>query len=157
MIDKNGEFNFDRPESIDYDHFASDLRTLAEGRAVEKMEYTFNNPEVKPDTIIRKPAPVILVEGIFVFHYPKIVDLLDLKIFIDAKDYIKLQRRLTRDREERGYDADDVLYKYENHIMPSYQKYIEPHKESADMIIPNNTDFEGALDVVRCFIASKIH
>ena len=156
LVDKNGEYNFDRPESIDYEHFASDLRTLASGKAVEKMEYTFNNPEVTPATLIRKPAPVIIVEGIFVLHYAKIAEQLDLKIFIDAKDYVKLQRRLTRDREERGYDADDVLYKYENHILPSYQKYIAPHKENADIVIPNNTDFQKALDVIKILVDSKL-
>lgn len=82
---------------------------------------------------------------------------MDLKIFVDAKDYIKLQRRLTRDRLERGYDADDVLYKYENHIMPSYNKYIAPHKEEADLVVPNNTDFKIAVDVVKAFIKSKIN
>ena len=92
----------------------------------------------------------------FVLHYTKISELLDLKVFIDAKDYIKLQRRLTRDREERGYDADDVLYKYENHIMPSYQKYIAPYKEDADIVVPNNSDFLKALDVMKTFIAAKI-
>jgi uridine kinase len=85
-----------------------------------------------------------------------VAELLNLKVFIDAKDYIKLQRRLKRDREERGYDADDVLYKYENHIMPSFQKYIAPYKETADLIVPNNTDFQNALDVLKAVITSKI-
>lgn len=156
LVDENGEFNFDRPESIDYEHFASDLLQLSEGKEVEKQEYTFNNPDAVPATIIRKPAPVILVEGIFIFHYPKISNLLDLRIFVDAMDYIKLQRRLKRDREERGYDADDVLYKYENHIMPSYQKYIAPHKDQSDLVVPNNTDFAGAVEVVKAFMKSKI-
>ncbi len=156
LVDENGEFNFDRPESIDYEHFASDLLQLSQGKEVEKQEYTFNNPDVEPSIIIRKPAPVILVEGIFIFHYPKIINLLDLRIFVDAMDYIKLQRRLKRDREERGYDADDVLYKYENHIMPSYQKYIAPHKDHSDLVVPNNTDFAGAVDVVKAFIKSKL-
>lgn len=156
LVDKNGQHNFDRPESIDYEHFASDLKSLSEGNEIQKEEYTFNNPEKEPSMIIRRPAPVILVEGIFIFHYKKISELLDLKLFIDAKDYIKLQRRLRRDREERGYDADDVLYKYENHIMPSFQKYIAPYKESADLIIPNNTGFDRALDVVKGLIQSKI-
>lgn len=156
LVDENGELNFDRPESIDYEHFASDLRQLSEGKEVEKQEYTFNNPDVVPDVIVRKPAPVILVEGIFIFHYPKITNLLDLKIFVDAMDYIKLQRRLKRDREERGYDADDVLYKYENHIMPSYQKYIAPHKDYSDLVVPNNSDFSGAVSVVKAFINSKL-
>lgn len=156
LVDKNGQHNFDRPESIDYEHFASDLKALSEGKTIEKQEYTFNNPKVKPRLIVKAPAPVILVEGIFIFHYSKIAALLDLKIFIDAKDYIKLQRRLKRDREERGYDADDVLYKYENHIMPSFHKYIEPYKEDADIIVPNNKDFTNALQVVEALIYSKL-
>ncbi len=156
LVDKNGEFNFDRPESIDFEHFASDLKELSEGRSVVKEEYTFNNPDAKPNTIVRQPAPVILVEGIFIFHYKKIVNLIDLKVFIEVREHIKLKRRLKRDREERGYDADDVLYKYENHIMPSYQKYIEPHKEIADLVVPNNVNFENALEVVKAFVGSKI-
>ena len=156
LVDKNGEYNFDRPESIDYEHFASDLKQLSEGKSVEKQEYTFNNPNAVPDVIVRHPAPVILVEGIFIFHYQKIKPLLDLRIFVDAKDYLKLQRRLKRDREERGYDADDVLYKYENHIMPSYQKYIAPYKAESDLVVPNNTDFKNALEVVKAFIRSKV-
>lgn len=156
LVDKNGQHNFDRPESIDYEHFASDLKALSEGKEVEKEEYTFNNPNIQPKKLIRRPAPVILVEGIFIFHYQKVAELIDLKVFIDAKDYIKLQRRLKRDREERGYDADDVLYKYENHIMPSFQKYIAPYKESADLIIPNNSGFDRAIDVLKAVIESKI-
>lgn len=156
LVDKNGQHNFDRPESIDYEHFASDLKALSEGKAIEKHEYTFNNPNKEAKLIVKNPAPVILVEGIFIFHYQKIADLLDLKVFIDAKDYIKLQRRLKRDREERGYDADDVLYKYENHIMPSYHKYIEPHKEDADIIVPNNKDFKNALQVIEALVYSKL-
>jgi len=156
LIDKNGEFNFDRPESIDFEHFAADLKELSQGRSVSKKEYTFNNPAVQPKEIIRKPAPVILVEGIFIFHYKKVHSLIDLKVFIEAREHIKLKRRLKRDREERGYDADDVLYKYENHIMPSFQKYIEPHKEVADIVIPNNHDFQNALEVLKSFVNAKI-
>lgn len=156
LVDKNGELNFDRPESIDFEHFAADLKELSEGRKVSKLEYTFNNPAATPKTITRFPAPVILVEGIFIFHYTKVNALIDLKVFIEAREHIKLRRRLKRDREERGYDAEDVLYKYENHIMPSFQKYIEPHKEEADIVVPNNESFTNALDVVKAFIHSKI-
>ena len=156
LVDKNGEYNFDRPESIDYEHFASNLKALVSGKIIEKEEYTFNNPNITPKKIITRPAKVILVEGIFIFHYDKIRELIDLKIFIEAKDYVKLQRRLKRDREERGYDADDVLYKYENHIMPSYQKYIEPYKEEADLVVHNNKDFTNALDVLKAVIRSKV-
>ena len=157
LVDKNGEHNFDRPESIDYEHFASDLRALSEWETIEKQEYTFNNPAAAPGVVKTKPAPVILVEGIFIFHYQKISQLLDLKVFIEAKDYIKLKRRLTRDRVERGYDAEDVLYKYENHIMPSYHRYIAPYKEEADLVVPNNEGFHKAINVIKAFISSRVN
>ena len=101
------------------------------------------------------PAPVVVVEGIFVLYYPELAALLDLKIFIDAKDHIKLKRRIIRDKVERGYDLDDVLYRYENHVMPTYEKYIKPFKSEADLIIPNNLNFDRAMDVLRTYLRSK--
>jgi uridine kinase len=97
-----------------------------------------------------------VVEGIFVLYYKDIADMLDLKVFIDAKDHIKLKRRIIRDEKERGYDLDDVLYRYEHHVMPTYDKYIKPYKSDADLIIPNHTDFKEALDVLSSFIRSKL-
>ena len=101
------------------------------------------------------PAPVIVVEGIFVLYYPELSDLLDLKIFIDAKDHIKLKRRIIRDKVERGYDLDDVLYRYEMHVMPTYEKYIKPFKNDADLIIPNNLNFDKGLEVIRTYLKAK--
>jgi len=101
------------------------------------------------------PAPVVVVEGIFVLYYPELAELLDLKVFIDAKDYIKLKRRIVRDKVERGYDLDDVLYRYENHVMPTYEKYIEPFKHEADIIVPNNSSFDKGLDVVKSYLKLK--
>ncbi len=100
-------------------------------------------------------APVVVVEGIFVLYYPELTDLLDLKIFIDAKDHIKLKRRIIRDKIERGYDLDDVLYRYEMHVMPTYEKYIAPFKNEADLIVPNNSSFDMALDVIRTYLRVK--
>jgi uridine kinase len=97
----------------------------------------------------------VVVEGIFVLYYPELADLLDLKVFIDAKEYIKLKRRIVRDKVERGYDLDDVLYRYEMHVMPTYEKYIEPFKNDADLIIPNNRNFDHALDVIRSYLRMK--
>jgi uridine kinase len=99
----------------------------------------------------------MVVEGIFVLYYQEIADVLDLKVFIEAKDYIKLKRRIIRDDKERGYDLDDVLYRYEHHVMPTYDKYIKPYKMDADMIIPNHSDFREALEVLSSFIRAKIH
>ena len=73
---------------------------------------------------------------------------IDLKIFVEAKDHVKLGRRIRRDQVERGYDLDDVLYRYQYHVMPVYEAMIEPLKYQADLIIPNNQHFNNALDVL---------
>lgn len=154
--DDSGVQNFDTPNSIDFEQYADDLRTLQAGKTVERSEYTFNNPDIEPKMLELKPAPIIIVEGIFVFYLPQISDLLDFKVFIDAQEHIKLSRRIKRDREERGYDLEDVLYRYERHVAPSYQRYIEPFKYEADIIIPNNQSFDQALDMLVNYIKTKL-
>jgi uridine kinase len=91
-----------------------------------------------------------------VLYDQKLTDLLDLKIFIDAKDHIKLKRRIIRDKEERGYDLDDVLYRYERHVIPTYEKYILPYIHDSDLVIPNNNNFDNALEVLVTFLKSKV-
>ena len=148
QVDENGVVNFDLPACIDGDEFAKDITALRSGNEVQRKEYTFNNPNVTPKDLTFKPAPIILVEGIFVFYYPEIYKQLDLKIFIDAKEHIKLQRRIIRDKMERGYELDDVLYRYTNHVAPTYEKYIEPYKYDADIVVPNNKNLDKALELV---------
>ena len=97
------------PASIDFDEYKHDILALKNGQQVARKEYTYNNPDAEPRIIVSKPAPVIVVEGLFVLYYKEIADLLDLKVFIDAKDYIKLKRRIIRDERERGYDLEDVV------------------------------------------------
>ena len=91
-----------------------------------------------------------------VFYFPDVSTLLDLKVFIDAKDKVKLQRRIKRDNEERGYDLTDVMYRWQNHVTPTYEKYIRPYKKIADVVIPNNINFERGLEVLVTFLKSKI-
>jgi uridine kinase len=154
-IDAQGVYNFDTPDSIDFEQYAADIRKILNGEKVLREEYTFNNAARNPKMLTFSAAPVVVVEGIFVLYYPELADLLDLKIFIDAKDHIKLKRRIIRDKVERGYDLDDVLYRYEMHVMPTYDKYIAPFKNEADLIVPNNSNFDMALDVVRTYLKAK--
>jgi len=86
-----------------------------------------------------KPAPILIVEGLFILHFRKIAESLDLKIFIEADDDIALQRRLKRDLMERGYSHDDVMYKWVNHVVPAYKEFLLPYKNECDQIITNNT------------------
>ncbi len=154
-VDSQGIHNFDTPFSIDFEQYATDIRKIQEGETVYREEYTFNNAAKKPKMLTFAPAHVVVVEGIFVLYYPELADLLDLKIFIDAKDHIKLKRRIIRDKVERGYDLDDVLYRYEMHVMPTYEKYIEPFKSESDLIVTNNQSFDRALDVIRTYLRAK--
>ena len=154
--DTKGVHNFDLPKSIDKKAFHADVEKLLKGQVVERVEYVFNNKEASPSVKVFNPAPIIIVEGLFVFHYKKIRRLLDLKVFFYAADHLKVIRRILRDQVERGYPIDDVLYRYEHHVMPSYQKYIQPYMQEADLIINNNMDFNMGLEVLCGFLKNKL-
>lgn len=150
--DIDGVINFDIPEAIDHAALFEDIKTLKSGRSVNRREYTFNNADREPAMLTFSPAPVIIIEGIFVLYYVAIQELIDLKIFIDTKSHLALKRRIFRDQVERGYDLEDVLYRFEKHVMPSYEQYVLPSKAEADLIIPNHTHFNQALEVVKGFL-----
>ncbi len=147
-IDENGMQNFDRPESIDIIKFTHDLKKIIDGEVIRIKEYTFNNPELDPEIIEFQPAPVIILEGIFIFYVKEISKWIDLKVFVDAPEHIMLKRRIIRDQKERGYDLEDVLYRYEHHVMPAYNKYILPYKSKSDIIINNHENFDAGISVI---------
>jgi uridine kinase len=155
-VDSEGVANFDRPFSVDKKALYRDIELLSQGKNVEILEYTFNNDEKEPKKIILKPAPILIVEGLFVFHYKKIRKKLDIKVFVHAKENLKVIRRIHRDRVERNYPLDDVLYRYQNHVLPAFEKYIEPYMEEADLIINNNKSFEKGLQIFQHFLHSKL-
>lgn len=155
-IDPKGEKNFDLPESIEDDRLYQDILSLKNGNEVQITEYTFNNPKVAAKNLTFKPAPVLIVEGIMVFYWEKIRSLIDMSVFIEAKDLIKVKRRIIRDAKERGYDLDDVLYRYEHHATPFYEQFLQPLKSEVDMIIPNNDTFEKGKQVLSGFIRNHL-
>lgn len=155
-VDVNGERNFDLPKSFDKKKFRQDIEALMSGKEVTILEYTFNNAQATPKKLVFKPAPVLIIEGLFIFHFKKISPLLDLKIFVNAKENLKVIRRISRDQLERGYPIEDVLYKYQHHVLPSFERYILPYKEEADMVINNNESLEKGLNVLEGFLRSKL-
>ena len=154
--DDRGVENFDLPNSIDAARLAADIRALKEGKTVSKAAYHFNKSKADQEVLTFKPAPIIIVEGLFVHYFPEVAGELDLKIFIDAKDHIKISRRIKRDNEERGYDLDDVLYRYQYHVMPVYESMIKPLQDKADFIIPNNQSFDTAVDTLARALRARI-
>ncbi len=155
-IDENGVKNFDLPESIDREAFRADLVKLKAGQDVIKKEYMFNNPSAEPRMLTFRSAPILVVEGLFVQYFEEIAQELDLKIFVEAKDHVKLGRRIRRDQVERGYDLNDVLYRYQFHVMPVYESLIEPLKYKCDLVIPNNRHFDNALQVLVGYLKTLV-
>ncbi|MFD1768957.1 uridine kinase family protein [Sphingobacterium suaedae] len=144
--EENRLYNFDLPTAINRDAFYHDIKQLFDGNTIYREEYTFNNPNIKPKTLEIKPAPILIVEGLFIFHYEEVNELLDFRIFLDAEESVALQRRLRRDLIERGYDHDDVMYKWINHVVPSYNQYLVPYKPICNLVIINNTDNPHIID-----------
>lgn len=155
--DEEGIKNFDLPESINAKELRSDIEELLNGNTVEKTEYVFNNEKATANTVFLYPADIYIIEGLFIYHYAELRDLFDLRLYIHAKDNLKLIRRIKRDKIERNYPVEDVIYRYEHHVMPSYEKFIEAYKEEADLIINNNSSFNTSLEVITAYINKRLN
>lgn len=145
--EENKLFNFDLPRTIDDQQFLLDIKKLINGEVVYKKEYNFNNPLAVSKILEINPAPIIIVEGLFILHFKEINALINHRIFIEADEKIALERRIQRDGIERGYPEEDVLYKWNHHVAPAYKEYLLPYKESCNQIIFNNSN--EADDIIR--------
>ncbi|MDB5002698.1 MAG: Uridine kinase [Mucilaginibacter sp.] len=146
--EENKLYNFDLPRTIDYEQFEHDVTKLLNREVIYKKEYTFNNPNIVPKILEIKPAPIIIVEGLFILHFKGIADLFDMKIFVDANEDVALQRRLKRDLLERGYSHDDVMYKWINHVVPAYKEFLLPYKDGCHKLVVNNTHTADGIQAV---------
>jgi uridine kinase len=149
-------YNFDLPQTIDHEHFLSDIEKLMNDETVYKKEYTFNNLNAVPKILEIKPAPILIVEGLFIFHFKGIAERLDLKIFIEAEEEIALKRRIKRDFEERGYTREDVMYRWVNHVMPAYNEFLFPYRDESHQIIVNNTQQADEIILVTEAISKEL-
>lgn len=147
--DGNGRINFDLPEGIDLDSLANDLEGLRQGRSIRRREYTFNNKAKEAGCKHTEPAPLVLVEGLFVLHHERLRKGFDLRVFVHAGTEVELQRRLKRDGEERGYGREDVLYQWQHHVLPAHERYLIPHRPTCEVQVDNNGDFDPALSSLR--------
>lgn len=154
--EENRIHNFDLPTSIARDNFCQDITSLIQGKKVYKEEYRFNNPNLKPRMLEINPAPILIVEGLFIFHYQEINALLDHRIFIHANEEIALKRRIKRDFEERGYSEEDVLYKWNEHVLPAFNEYLLPYKKQSDQVIENNTDDTENISIITQHISAYL-
>jgi len=148
--------NFDHPRSIDFDLLVSHLKELKKGNAIHQPVYSFVKHNRTGDTVVTHPRKVMIVEGILILTHPQLRDMFDIKIFVHADADERLLRRLKRDITERGRDLDEVLTRYQNTLKPMHEQFIEPTKEYADIIIPNNRHNTVAIDILRSIIHQKL-
>ena len=150
--DQNGIVNFDLPTALNEEKLSNDLTHLAQGQTIQVKEYFFNSPPDKNVLLTIEPKKIIIVEGLFLFHYSKVRELLDFSVFVDVDMVTQLDRRIYRDQESRGYDESDIIYQWNNHVTPCYQDFIEPFKEKATFVYRNDKnfekDFESLIDAI---------
>lgn len=150
------KINFDHPRAIDFDLIVKHLSALKKGKIIEQPVYSFVTHNRTKDTIKTHPRKVVIVEGILIFNSEALRDLFDIKIFVHADTDERLIRRIRRDITERGRDIDEVLNRYQDTLKPMHQQFIEPTKNFADLIIPNDRFNTVAIDIVRTVINERL-
>eukprot|EP00877_Chromochloris_zofingiensis_P004396 jgi/Chrzof1/13958/Cz08g19120.t1 len=156
-IDNVKSYNFDHPEAFDKDALMRTLHALKEGRSVEVPEYDFTKHQKAKEVRKVCPADVIIVEGILVLHMEEVRDFLNMKIYVDTDDDVRLARRIQRDVQERGRDVTGVIEQYTRFVKPAFDQFVAPSRRYADVIIPwqrgNNL---VAIDLITEHIRTKL-
>lgn len=150
------KINFDHPRAIDFDLLINHLKELKKGNTINQPIYSFVTHNRTKDTLKTHPRKVVIIEGILIFNSEALRDLFDIKIFVHAETDERLIRRLKRDVAERGRDVNEVLNRYQTTLKPMHQQFIEPTKNFADMIIPNDRYNTVAIDIVRSVINERL-
>jgi uridine kinase len=153
---ERASFNFDHPDAFDTELFVAHLRELKQGRAVEKPVYSFTQHSRTPETLRVNPGDVVIAEGILVLALEPVRRELDMKVFVDADDDVRVIRRLSRDIKERGRDFDGVIAQYFRTVRPMHYGFVEPSKRYADIIIPHGGNNDIAIDMVAGAVRARL-
>lgn len=145
---ERSEFNFDHPDALETDLMREHLDRLIEGEAIEKPVYDFTTHTRRDETDTVQPRPVIIIEGILVLAESILEERMDIKIYVDAADDIRLMRRIRRDMQERGRSIEGILRQYERTVRPMHLEFVEPSKREADIIIPRGGHNRVAIQMV---------
>ena len=140
--------NYDEPDALETDLMAAHLDELRHGRAIDCPVYDFTQHNRSNDTVRIVPKSVIIVEGILIFENQPLRDLMDIKIFVDTDADVRLCRRIKRDVNKRGRTLESVLTQYQTTVKPMHEKYVEPSKKFADIVVPEGGKNLVALDMI---------
>ncbi len=145
--------NYDHPDAYDIPLIVEHIKALKDGKHIDHPTYDFSQHVRGEKWVGLDSARVIIVEGILVFAIKEIVDLLDIKIFVDTDADVRILRRITRDVNERGRDLNSVVRQYLTTVKPMHEHFVEPSKRMADVIVPEG----GHNDVAYSMIVNAIH
>ena len=148
--------NYDHPKAFDTDLFCEDLEKLVAGEEIDMPVYDYTNHTRSKGTIKVKAKKIILIEGILVLYDKRIRDLTDTKVFVDADSDIRLKRRILRDTVERGRSVESCLTQYIEQVKPMHEKYVEPSKKYADIIIPRGAKNTKGIEILSKHIENMI-
>ncbi len=144
--------NFDHPDAFDWKLLTEHVKKLKNGEAVEQPTYSYIESNRQKETIHVEPKPVIIIEGIMALHNKKLRDAMDLKIFVDTDNDVRLIRNIRRDVVERGRTVEMVLDRYEKVLKPMHEQFIEPTKKFADLIIPWGGENRTGIHILKTYI-----
>ena len=148
--------SYEERTKVNFDLLKDHLSQLKEGKTIMQPTYSFVEHNRLPVTIPIAPCKVLIVEGILIFSHPDLRNLFDIKIYVHADSDERLIRRIKRDISERGRTIEEVLNRYQTTLKPMHQEFIEPTKEYADIIIPNNRHNKVAIDIVKTIVHNRI-
>ena len=155
-LDERHQANFDHPDSIDSDMLVNHLMRLKQGLTVEMPLYDFVTHTRSDQIEVIEPRPVVIVEGILIFAEPRVLDLLDVRIFVDTPSDVRLMRRLRRDIIERGRTFERTMEQYERTIRPMHYEFVEPSKRHADIIIPEGGQFGVSIKFLCSLVRERL-
>ena len=155
-LDERHQANFDHPDSIDSEMLVNHLVRLKQGLSIEMPLYDFVTHTRSDQIEVIEPKPVVIVEGILIFAEPRVLDLLDVRVFVDTPDDVRLMRRLRRDINERGRTFERTLEQYERTIRPMHFEFVEPSKRHADVIIPEGAQTGVSVDFLCSLVREKL-
>lgn len=148
--------NYDHPDAFDQELLVEHLERLRRGEPVEKPIYSYTQHNRTEKSTHVDPAPIILLEGILVLESKALRSLMDIRLFVDTDDDIRLMRRLQRDISERGRDIDDCFRQYEQTVRPMHLAFILPSKRYADVVIPRGGNNNIAIEMVVARIQAQL-
>lgn len=146
--------NYDHPLAFETSLFIDHLKALSQGHSVDIPIYDYTQHTRSDKTYRQEPQDVFIVEGILVLEDKRLRELMDIKLFVDTDDDIRIIRRIKRDMQERGRSLDSIIEQYTNVVKPMYHQFIEPTKRYADIIIPEGVSNVVAIDLINTKIAS---